>query len=114
MFFCFKSITRHTRWPRDWSSDVCSSDLLLVGVGVVDVGPAHPVGVAGGIEHRTGGISELGGVVHRLRDVVELGEAVVADLMGLVQGAPADDRGMVDVARDGLDPLPDEGGGGLL
>src|SRR5699024_2013296 len=54
--------------------------VLLVGVGVVDVGPAHPVGVAGGIEHRAGGISELGGVVHRLRDVVELGEAVVADL----------------------------------
>src|SRR5439155_2461334 len=23
---------RHTRWPRDWSSDVCSSD-LLIGVG---------------------------------------------------------------------------------
>src|SRR5439155_15789142 len=22
---------RHTRWPRDWSSDVCSSDLTLVG-----------------------------------------------------------------------------------
>src|SRR5207253_8686303 len=21
---------RHTRWPRDWSSDVCSSDLWLV------------------------------------------------------------------------------------
>src|SRR5207253_7999233 len=21
---------RHTRWPRDWSSDVCSSDLLSV------------------------------------------------------------------------------------
>src|SRR5207253_6766713 len=20
---------RHTRWPRDWSSDVCSSDLIL-------------------------------------------------------------------------------------
>src|SRR5439155_8117420 len=20
---------RHTRWPRDWSSDVCSSDLVL-------------------------------------------------------------------------------------
>src|SRR5207253_7063305 len=20
---------RHTRWPRDWSSDVCSSDLFL-------------------------------------------------------------------------------------
>src|SRR5690625_5551737 len=24
---CFSSRRRHTRWPRDWSSDVCSSDL---------------------------------------------------------------------------------------
>src|SRR5207253_7734255 len=22
---------RHTRWPRDWSSDVCSSDLMQAG-----------------------------------------------------------------------------------
>src|SRR5690625_3548090 len=28
MFF-FSSRRRHTRWPRDWSSDVCSSDLKL-------------------------------------------------------------------------------------
>src|SRR5690625_7556260 len=27
MFF-FSSRRRHTRWPRDWSSDVCSSDLI--------------------------------------------------------------------------------------
>src|SRR5437660_12112187 len=27
MFF-FSSRRRHTRWPRDWSSDVCSSDLV--------------------------------------------------------------------------------------
>src|SRR5439155_8686649 len=29
-FYCiffFSSRRRHTRWPRDWSSDVCSSDL---------------------------------------------------------------------------------------
>src|SRR5215510_12319290 len=26
--FFFSSSRRHTRWPRDWSSDVCSSDLL--------------------------------------------------------------------------------------
>src|SRR5690625_7470651 len=26
MYF-FSSRRRHTRWPRDWSSDVCSSDL---------------------------------------------------------------------------------------
>src|SRR5690625_2944499 len=29
IFFFFSSRRRHTRWPRDWSSDVCSSDLLL-------------------------------------------------------------------------------------
>src|SRR5207253_7054089 len=28
--FFFSSRRRHTRWPRDWSSDVCSSDLCLV------------------------------------------------------------------------------------
>src|SRR5690625_5618568 len=28
MYICFfSSRRRHTRWPRDWSSDVCSSDL---------------------------------------------------------------------------------------
>src|SRR5207253_5859105 len=28
-FFFFSSRRRHTRWPRDWSSDVCSSDLCV-------------------------------------------------------------------------------------
>src|SRR6266508_4067505 len=28
-FLFFSSRRRHTRWPRDWSSDVCSSDLLV-------------------------------------------------------------------------------------
>src|SRR5207253_8159862 len=32
-FFFFSSRRRHTRWPRDWSSDVCSSDLGKGGVG---------------------------------------------------------------------------------
>src|SRR5690625_6018509 len=27
MMFFFLSRRRHTRWPRDWRSDVCSSDL---------------------------------------------------------------------------------------
>src|SRR6266403_4834346 len=30
-FFFFSSRRRHTRSLRDWSSDVCSSDLLLAG-----------------------------------------------------------------------------------
>src|SRR5207253_7887015 len=29
--FFFSSRRRHTRWPRDWSSDVCSSDLVVDG-----------------------------------------------------------------------------------
>src|SRR5207253_5433377 len=29
VFFFFSSRRRHTRWPRDWSSDVCSSDLEM-------------------------------------------------------------------------------------
>src|SRR5690625_7890477 len=32
IFFFFSSRRRHTRWPRDWSSDVCSSDLDKLGV----------------------------------------------------------------------------------
>src|SRR5215510_9205876 len=49
-FFFFSSRRRHTRWPRDWSSDVCSSDLdqlmaryyeLLLGRKVP--ADAHPV-----------------------------------------------------------------------
>src|SRR5690554_7256170 len=30
-FFFFSSRRRHTRCGRDWSSDVCSSDLIVVG-----------------------------------------------------------------------------------
>src|SRR5713226_9824727 len=31
LFFFFSSRRRHTRWTGDWSSDVCSSDLGLLG-----------------------------------------------------------------------------------
>src|SRR5439155_18222257 len=38
-FFFFSSRRRHTRWPRDWSSDVCSSDLC--GRAVFALRPNH-------------------------------------------------------------------------
>src|SRR5690625_731321 len=41
-FFFFSSRRRHTRWPRDWSSDVCSSDLAFDGLDAVVM--AHPYG----------------------------------------------------------------------
>src|SRR5437870_2365712 len=37
LFFFFSSRRRHTRWPRDWSSDVCSSDLPIA----VELLPFH-------------------------------------------------------------------------
>ena len=44
LFFFFSSRRRHTRLVRDWSSDVCSSDLRLQGqrelVAVTRLGPA--------------------------------------------------------------------------
>src|SRR5215510_10578890 len=48
LFFFFSSRRRHTRWPRDWSSDVCSSDLaerdlLLAPVLAEDAQPGQPV-----------------------------------------------------------------------
>src|SRR2546429_10009042 len=58
MFF-FSSRRRHTRCSRDWSSDVCSSDLKAVAH--IPVGP----GLSGMREHPTRpeilGISALGG-----------------------------------------------------
>src|SRR5439155_3284342 len=40
--FFFSSRRRHTRWPRDWSSDVCSSDLTKVGVIVCGIRTRAP------------------------------------------------------------------------
>src|SRR5690625_7298563 len=43
--FFFSSRRRHTRWPRDWSSDVCSSDLdYLIAVDKPHFLPSIPSG----------------------------------------------------------------------
>src|SRR5207302_2727368 len=47
-FFFFSSRRRHTRFSRDWSSDVCSSDLAVRGAaaprGVGSAGSGDPSG----------------------------------------------------------------------
>src|SRR6266511_4750957 len=37
-FFFFSSRRRHTRFSRDWSSDVCSSDLAEAGLSFLGLG----------------------------------------------------------------------------
>src|SRR5690625_7682777 len=41
--FFFSSRRRHTRWPRDWSSDVCSSDLKYSLASPTAKGKARPL-----------------------------------------------------------------------
>src|SRR5690606_40805156 len=50
-FFFFSSRRRHTRFSRDWSSDVCSSDLVGCGTGVVGGPPpgVQPFAAGGGV-----------------------------------------------------------------
>src|SRR5215510_9506250 len=62
-FFFFSSRRRHTRWPRDWSSDVCSSDLGAERVDVAGPGvDAQPV--AGGGDDDPSTLRPLGPEVH--------------------------------------------------
>src|SRR2546429_3235112 len=59
-FFFFSSRRRHTRCSRDWSSDVCSSDLAAVG-SVVGIG-AFAGGIGGWAFQRvTGRILQASG-----------------------------------------------------
>src|SRR5699024_11286677 len=71
-YFFFSSRRRHTRSKRDWSSDVCSSDLLdpqdgglaLLDGGKFQAGGAHPL--TDGLEVIDGGLQPgVGGNVQR-------------------------------------------------
>src|SRR5215203_6729274 len=67
-FFFFSSRRRHTRYWRDWSSDVCSSDLAAVGSRrLAEAGRGarlgHARGVRGGLRLlAAGGRAALGAV----------------------------------------------------
>src|SRR5690606_39553587 len=56
----FSSRRRHTRFSRDWSSDVCSSDL------------AHHIEVVFDDGHRVSGIDQLAERAQQFGDVVEM------------------------------------------
>src|SRR5947209_16446222 len=60
-FFFFSSRRRHTRYWRDWSSDVCSSDLTGVRVG----GTAVEERATGGARIQGGRVPVAGGELGR-------------------------------------------------
>src|SRR3712207_7287886 len=74
MVFFFSSRRRHTRYWRDWSSDVCSSD--LAGALNVDGSPLqHPLETGGGLRvFRTVG-DEIGKFVVEILD--QLGSQLI-------------------------------------
>src|SRR5690625_7776100 len=92
VYFFFSSRRRHTRWPRDWSSDVCSSDLLdtapllFSGHGFLVCGRVGGVVAADGRQH-------LGGVLRGRRSALlrplrgALGRKLLGALTGVRLGA---------------------------
>src|SRR6266508_2778838 len=91
--FFFSSRRRHTRWPRDWSSDVCSSDLQsgrIYGL--------REVRVLG--EEAVARVNRVGAGLLRRTDVL-LREQVARDLYRLV-GRTRVERTLV-VRRDDRD-----------
>src|SRR5207253_3903502 len=59
----FSSRRRHTRWPRDWSSDVCSSDLVSATAGAVFDVPIAARGAAFGDLNNDGQVDIVVGVL---------------------------------------------------
>src|SRR5699024_11535048 len=71
LFFFFSSRRRHTRSKRDWSSDVCSSDLVVRQNGVQKRGRVIVIGRVEGNDYET-------------RDGEERSEdTILADYVGL-------------------------------
>src|SRR3989442_9300373 len=113
VFFFFSSRRRHTRCGRDWSSDVCSSDLLRLGAPresrVHDAPeilwglPAEvvPLVPAPGDEHVRGAAAAPPGAVE-IQSVTVGGEAGDAVVPGRVDVRPEVNR----LAPGGVDARP--------
>src|SRR6266496_6116047 len=86
-FFFFSSRRRHTRSLRDWSSDVCSSDLL----GWHRANPRELVAVEQALQVRVGRV-EITGRVDRLERGDD-GSAIVVDLKTGTSRPPDGDLG---------------------
>src|SRR5688572_31014386 len=73
IFFFFSSRRRHTRFDCDWSSDVCSSDLLLFALGLIGAElSAASLDKAMKDVERLRGVTFTGGVKQRTVDRADL------------------------------------------
>src|SRR5262249_56340814 len=77
LLFFFSSRRRHTRLVSDWSSDVCSSDLLFFGGLVAS-------GLGGGVGQQAGGAA-----VGQLLEGEEIGRASCRERVEIAGGAGA-------------------------
>src|SRR5690625_6692899 len=90
--FFFSSRRRHTRWPRDWSSDVCSSDHELQGG--LGGPPLHARRGDRRFEGEPGGDHGIVGIDHRgqpFTGMVEGGAGLLRGQLLLVLGVPGGD-----------------------
>src|SRR5690625_7260216 len=83
LIFFFSSRRRHTRWPRDWSSDVCSSDLALA---ATQLNPVFGIGF--GQPRQQGS---------RYRSVNEQGFHGVAGAVAMGLGVNRNGKGLVKI-----------------
>src|SRR5690625_7563795 len=103
--FFFPSRRRHTRWPRDWSSDVCSSDLPAGAEvdGIHRLDPRLPCPDHELVE--TEGIG-LGGMPGQVRAAGQIGRASCRERVGTegVEGRGVDEekKGEGAIKREGL------------
>src|SRR5215813_12572467 len=75
-FFFFSSRRRHTRCGRDWSSDVCSSDLVALAM------------LMAPLKRLT-----------NVNEVMQRGLAAAESVFGLIDEQPEADRGTLDLGR---------------
>src|SRR2546427_6778945 len=73
LFFFFSSRRRHTRFDCDWSSDVCSSDLVAVGMSLIFTSP---------VVERLGTAQLLGGGAGRIGRVFRVAQIACVDTAG--------------------------------
>src|SRR5687768_17820026 len=67
-FFFFSSRRRHTRCSRDWSSDVCSSDLAKAKVGILTQGTPEGKRAAAVLKSELAGVGQGDTVVFEYKD----------------------------------------------